>query len=140
MNTIPSTTHTDSPAVLQRQRDFTAVIARDQGANADAAPARQAAEDFVSMAFVQPLLAQLRETNDAAEPFAPGPAERQFGEIMDQVLSRQIVRASNFPLVDRIEQDLASRAERLDAARSARITAQAQAAANTRQPNTGVLA
>ena len=140
MNTIAGTTHTDSPAVLQRQRDFAAVIARDQGAHAHAAPARQAAEDFVAMAFVQPLLAQLRETNDAAEPFAPGPAERQFGEIMDQVLSRQIVRASNFPLVDRIEQDLASRAEQLDAARAARINTQAPAAADARQASMGVLA
>lgn len=108
--------------MIERQRDFAAVIARDQaGPNAANAP-RQAAEDFVSMAFVQPLLAQLRENNDAAPPFAPGPAERQFGEIMDQVLSKQIVRASSFPLVDRIEQDLAQRSQALQALR-ARATA-----------------
>jgi len=112
--------HSPAPThVLQRQRDFSAVIARDQGANSTTKPARQAAEDFVAMAFVQPLLAQLRETNDAAQPFAPGPAERQFGEIMDQVLSRQMVRASSFPLVDRIEHDLSQRTELLEETRSA---------------------
>ena len=100
---------TTASTMVQRQRDFAAVISRDDAQAGPSASARQAAEDFVAMAFVEPLLAQLRETNDAAPPFAPGPAERQFGEIMDQVLSRQIVRASNFPLVDRIESELAER-------------------------------
>lgn len=92
--------------MLERQRDFSAIIARDATPASEPGSARRAAEDFVAMAFVQPLLAQLREGNNAAPPFAPGPAEKQFGEIMDQVLSRQIVRASSFGLVDRLEADL----------------------------------
>ena len=96
-------------AMIDRQRDFSAVIARDNTPSSAAGSARRAAEDFVAMAFVEPLLAELREGNNAAPPFAPGPAEKQFGEIMDQVLSRQIVRASNFGLVDRLEADLSRR-------------------------------
>ncbi len=95
-----------TPNLQDRQRDFSAVIARDDTPSSAPGSARRAAEDFVAMAFVEPLLAQLREGNNAAPPFAPGPGERQFGEIMDQVLSRQIVRASRFGLVDRLEADL----------------------------------
>lgn len=105
-----------SPApgmVTQRQRDFSAIISRDDSRADAKGSARQAAEDFVAMAFVEPLLSQLRESNDAAPPFAPGAAERQFGEIMDQVLSRQIVRASRFPLVERLESDMITRGEAL---------------------------
>ncbi|MEO1277494.1 MAG: hypothetical protein AAFV77_00865 [Planctomycetota bacterium] len=139
MNAIDTTTSLASPTMLQRQRDFSSVIARDQGRDPNTASARKAAEDFVSMAFVQPLLAQLRETNNAAEPFAPGPAERQFGELMDQVLSKQIVRASSFPLVERIESDLSERSAQLEAMRSAGSgrTVSAQATATRTQ---GVLA
>lgn len=62
--------------------------------------ARKTAEDFVASAFVEPLLKQLRETNHAAAPFAPGPAEKQFGGIIDAQVARQIARASRFGLVD----------------------------------------
>lgn len=99
--------------IVDRQRDFSAVIARDNTPASAQGSARRAAEDFVAMAFVEPLLAQMREGNNAAPPFAPGPAEKQFGEIMDQVLSRQIVRASNFGLVDRLEADLSRRSSQL---------------------------
>lgn len=139
MTTIASTTNAASSTVLQRQRDFSSVIARDQGNDTTSAPARKAAEDFVSMAFVQPLLAQLRETNNAAQPFAPGPAERQFGEIMDQVLSKQIVRASSFPLVDRIESDLSERSALIEAMRSSGSNRSISAQAATTH-NQGVLA
>ncbi|MEO1009327.1 MAG: hypothetical protein AAFX79_12255 [Planctomycetota bacterium] len=95
--------------LLGRQRDFASVISRDaqRQANAEAPdPARKAAEDFVSMAFLEPLLAEVRAGNNAAEPFAPGPAEKQFGALLDRVMARQIVRASRFDLVDRLEADL----------------------------------
>lgn len=98
-----------SSVLIQRQQDFASVISRDDpGAEASA---RRAAEDFTSIAFVEPLLKQLRESNDAATPFAPGPGERQFGDILDQIMARQLTRASRFPLVDRLEADL-SRANR----------------------------
>ncbi len=139
MNAISSTLSAGSSTMAQRQRDFSSIIARDRSDDSAAGSARKAAEDFVSMAFVQPLLAQLRETNNAAQPFAPGPAERQFGEIMDQVLSKQIVRASSFPLVDRIESDLAERSSQLEAMRATGSNRSISAEAATNR-NTGVLA
>ena len=116
MNT--STISATPGTVIQRQRDFSAVISRDESQADTKGSARQAAEDFVAMAFVEPLLSQLRESNNAAPPFAPGAAERQFGEIMDQVLSRQIVRASHFPLVQRLESDMTTRSEALQGAQN----------------------
>ncbi len=110
MRVSPTTT---GAAMIERQRDFSAVIARDNTPSSAEGSARRAAEDFVAMAFVEPLLAELREGNNAAPPFAPGPAEKQFGEIMDQVMSRQIVRASNFGLVDRLEADMSRRSAQL---------------------------
>jgi hypothetical protein len=43
---------------------------------------------------------------------------------MDQVTSRQLVRASNFPLVDRIEADLARRSEQLNRQAEGRASGQ----------------
>lgn len=71
--------------------------------------ARKAAEDFVSIAFVQPILKEFRASNRAAAPFAPGPAERSFGALLDQMMAGDVVRASNFGLVDRLAGDLNSR-------------------------------
>lgn len=77
--------------------------------------AHRAAESFVSLAFVQPILKQLRESSWAAEPFAPGAAEKQFGPLLDAEFSERITRAGNFPLVDRVAQDLLMQGERAGA-------------------------
>ncbi|GIW74919.1 MAG: hypothetical protein KatS3mg103_1441 [Phycisphaerales bacterium] len=98
--------HRPGGALVARQQDFAAALARARPPQAGVSPARQAAEDFVAMAFVEPLLAHLREHSQAQPPFAPGPAERQFGALLDHAFSRQIVRRSSWPLIDRIEQDL----------------------------------
>ena len=98
-------------AMLQRQQDFAAVIGRAQqtspvpSAARRATPqqtARQAAQDFVSIALIQPILKEFRANSKAAPPFAPGPAEKQFRGFMDAATSRQIVRAQGFALVDRL--------------------------------------
>jgi hypothetical protein len=76
-----------------------------EGGDADARAqreARKAAEDFVSIAFIEPVLKKLRETSNAAPPFAPGPAEKQFRSMMDAQIARQVVRAAHFPLVDEL--------------------------------------
>lgn len=91
--------------------DFAGLLARSQSANS-ASPeqrARDGAQQFVAIAFVQPILAQLRQTNSAAPPFAPSAAERQFQSLFDGQIAQQIVRASHFPLVDRIASDLLKR-------------------------------
>jgi hypothetical protein len=68
--------------------------------------ARDAAESFIASSLIQPILKQLRQTNNAAEPFAPGAAEKQFAPLMDQIWAEQMVRASHWPLVDRVAQHL----------------------------------
>ena len=67
---------------------------------------RQSAEELVAIALIQPILAEMRASNDAAPPFAPGPYEKQFGSLMDAEVSRRLVKAQNFPLVDRLARDL----------------------------------
>lgn len=96
------------------QRDFAAILNRaQQGSARTAAQAndpRAAAENFVSIALVQPVLKQLRSSNGAAAPFAPNATERAFRGMMDGQLAQRLVRSGNWSLVDRVEQSLRDRA------------------------------
>lgn len=92
-------------------------------------PARDAAEELVAITFVQPILAQLRESNMAAEPFAPGDAERRFGPLWDAAIAQRVVQARGFGLVDavarsvRVQGDGAAPAPREDPAHARTIDA-----------------
>jgi len=55
---------------------------------------------------VLPVLKQLRETNSAWGPFAPGRHEKTFGALLDSEIASKIVKASGFGLVDRLAHDL----------------------------------
>ncbi len=68
--------------------------------------ARQAAEGLVSATFIEPILKQVRESNDTPPPFGPSNAEKQFASLLDTKLADEIVRAANFPLVKRITAQL----------------------------------
>ncbi|RMH27705.1 MAG: hypothetical protein D6692_07260 [Planctomycetota bacterium] len=68
--------------------------------------ALDAARQLVATTLVEPILKQARETNHAPPPFGPTQAERQFGSLLDHKLAQDIVTASDFPLVDRLAQDL----------------------------------
>ncbi len=70
------------------------------------AEARATAEEFVAVTLVQPLLAQMRQTNNAWGPFKPGAHEKQFGAMLDAEYASRIARASGYGLVDRLAQDL----------------------------------
>ncbi|GAB4544225.1 MAG: hypothetical protein Tsb0013_01160 [Phycisphaerales bacterium] len=70
------------------------------------AQARATAQEFVAVALVQPILAQLRESNNAWGPFAPGAHEKQFGALLDAEYASRIARASGYALVDRLASDL----------------------------------
>ena len=63
---------------------------------------RRSAEQLVAATFVTPLLKQVRESSQAVEPFAPTPAEKQFGALLDQRVADDLVHASNLPIVDRL--------------------------------------
>ena len=64
--------------------------------------ARAAAEKMVATAFVQPVLKQLRESNNAPAPWGPTDAEKQFGPLLDAQIAERIVQAARFPTVDRM--------------------------------------
>lgn len=68
--------------------------------------AGEAAQKLVASTLVEPILKQVRETNNAAPPFGPTEAEKQFGPILDGQIAEKIVTAADFPLVERIKQDL----------------------------------
>lgn len=68
--------------------------------------ARESAEELVAIALVQPILSQMRSSNQAAEPFKPNEAERTFGSMMDAILARRLVHSSNWGLVDTMAQRL----------------------------------
>jgi Rod binding domain-containing protein len=104
--------------LVTAQRSFASILARDRGAPADPEQsARESAEQLVSISLVQPVLKQLRDSDGAAPPFAPTQAERQFRSLMDAELAQRLVRASNFPLVDRLARDLLARAPATDGVR-----------------------
>jgi Rod binding domain-containing protein len=70
---------------------------------------REAAEELVAMTLVQPILAQLRDSSMAAEPFAPTEGEKRFGAMYDAQVARQIVRGSRFPLVEELARQMRER-------------------------------
>jgi Rod binding domain-containing protein len=92
-----------------RQEQFSEVIGRSMGRGDAHQRARGAAEQFVAVTFVEPVLKQLRETSQAAPPFAPTRGEQQFRALLDARFAHEIVRAARFPLVDRLAADLLKR-------------------------------
>lgn len=99
---------------LAAQRSFAdtlGAVSHAQGLDAregrsDAERSREAAEKLVSTTLVEPVLKQLRESNNAAAPFAPTQGEKQFGTLLDHRLAHDIVKSANFPMVDRLARDL----------------------------------
>jgi Rod binding domain-containing protein len=93
------------------QADFAAVLGRHNvgpaaSASTNDSAARKAAQEFVSIALVQPILTEARETSMAAEPFAPSSAEKQLQSLQDAALAQRITSAAHFPLIDRLTRDL----------------------------------
>ena len=99
--------------LADHQRSFAASLGRaGAGAPPQSAPdrARDAAEQFITQTLILPLLKHLRATSQAAPPFAPTGAEKQFGALRDAELAQRIAHATRFPLVDRLARDLLDKA------------------------------
>lgn len=111
-------------AMLERQTLFLKAMARadtamgvEANAGADAKDrageqnreAREAAEELVARSLVQPLLARMRESRDAAPPFGPGEFDKTFGGLMDAEMANRLTRAGNWALIDRVTESLAAR-------------------------------
>lgn len=74
---------------------------------------KQAAQDFVAVAFIQPILKQLRNSSiggELAPPLGPGPGEKQFRSLADTQVARQLVRSTNWPLIDMLTKNLRAKA------------------------------
>lgn len=95
------------------QKAFTQIMGREVDrlrGKPDPAKTREAAQNFVAIALVQPVFKQLRSTNNAAAPFAPTKAEQQFQSMIDAQLAQKMVKSGNWPLVDRLAQDMLKKA------------------------------
>lgn len=114
----PNATIAPRSRLADDQRGFAGVLARAHEASGAARP-REAAEQFVASALVEPVLKQLRETNHATEPFAPNAAERSFRGLMDAQLAQRLVRSSHWGLVDRVAATLEKHASKATPAGSA---------------------
>lgn len=109
-------------ALTRRQTEFSAVLG--QAKSGDGAPtpedrARQAAEDFVAIALVQPILKQMRESNQTPPPFGPGEGEKALGGLADAQVARSIVRQGQWSVVGSIEQQMLKRLRAESAAQEA---------------------
>ncbi len=107
----PSSAHDAAVPLAADQASFSQVLAQATRlpSKAGAEEARDAAQRFVASTLINPILTQLRESSEAAPPFAPSTAEKQFRALMDAELAQRITRAAHFPLVDRLAHDLLTR-------------------------------
>lgn len=100
-----------SGPIMSRKDLFTGnelnpVAVQGKSVEAEELRASEAAQKLVASTLVEPILKQLRSTNNSAAPFGPTEAEKQFGPILDAQIADNIVNAADFPLVERIKQDL----------------------------------
>lgn len=90
--------------------DFLATLSRaaagTAGPESKNDAARDAAEKLVSSSLIMPLLEEVREQPLDANLFGGGMAEDAFRQRLDQQFADRIVRSTNFPLVDRIYQNV----------------------------------
>ena len=92
-----------------RRASFSSILSKFGDGFEHLSPAeksRSVAEEFVASSLIFPILKELRQSNNAWGPFAQGRHEETFGAMLDIEIASQIVRASNFPLVDRLARDL----------------------------------
>lgn len=106
-NTLRSPSDTRSD-----QADFAGIlgianrVTPDDEGPTHAAQARQTAEEFVSKVFIEPMLAQVRESNQSPPPFGPGDGEKQFAGLIDAQRALELVRSASWPIVDRLTSDM----------------------------------
>lgn len=97
----------------QNQLEFTEILGKQtsrQIGKADEAKIREAAENFVAIALVQPVFKQMRASNHAEAPFGPNKAEQQFQSLVDARVARHIVHKTKWPVVERVAQNMLKKA------------------------------
>ncbi|GJQ31051.1 MAG: hypothetical protein HBSAPP03_29350 [Phycisphaerae bacterium] len=90
---------------------FADALAKAQGTGAaPAAAAREAAGQLVAASLIMPVLKGLRESNQAAAPFAPGAGEKAFRGMMDDMMAQRLVQRADWGLVDAVARRVMQRA------------------------------
>ena len=105
----PAPSLTPRKSLARSQETFAQIISRAQerpGVRTQTERARASAEQLVSIALIEPALRAVRESGGAAPPFAPTPAERRFGAMLDAHRAVEIARSTHMPLVERIAADM----------------------------------
>ena len=74
--------------------------------------ADEAARTFVAMAFIEPMLQMMTDSQFAEGPFAPGDTERRFSPLLNQELAGRVVAGSRFGLVNEIKDRLLEHSDR----------------------------
>ena len=97
------------PIEVKTPARFLSALERARHADPVEEKAREAAEDFIASTLIKPVLAQMREMNDAAPPFGPGAHEKAFAGMVDDMIAERIVHAQRFTLVERIAKDMQAR-------------------------------
>ena len=92
----------DARLTATASADSFAQVLDAAGKDKDRETVREAATQLVSITFIMPMLASLRDSPFVEPPFAPGHAEKQFRPMLDQEIADRIAGAANFPLVDAI--------------------------------------
>ena len=67
---------------------------------------REQAKKLVAEAFLAPILAKVRDTNQAAAPFGTTDVEKRFGPIFDRAVADAMVRPDRFPMVKAVERSM----------------------------------
>ncbi|MEM1071768.1 MAG: hypothetical protein AAGH71_02965 [Planctomycetota bacterium] len=115
-----------TPGLSQRE-SFDRLLASAGGQIETRDDVRASAEQLVANAFIAPILRDVRESSQAAPPFQPTPAEKQFGSMLDATTAREIVRSADLPLVDRLTETFASLNRRSEAVRGGTGTGEGSA-------------
>jgi hypothetical protein len=84
-------------------KSFSQILAQNTGENVSTPEtARDAAEQLVTVALVQPLFERMRASNNAAPPFGPGKGEQAFGGLLDAAMARKLTTKGSWSLVDQV--------------------------------------
>jgi hypothetical protein len=101
----PAAAFTEQPTGDLFAKRIEAMLEQD-GGEQTLETVREQAQKLVAEAFVAPILAKVRDTNQAAAPFGTTDVEKRFGPIFDRAVADAMVRPDRFPMVKAVERSM----------------------------------
>ena len=83
--------------------DLVARFSATENGEKQIATIREESRKLVAEAFIAPILAKIRENNQAAAPFGTTDTEKRFGPIYDRAVADSMSRPDRFPMVESVE-------------------------------------